>query len=300
LMLEKLGAILELTRPHNLIVAMLGVLAGYFAASTAYGENELSTDPGLATVMLIVALIAAAGYIINDYYDLESDSISKPWRPLPSGRISLKEARTLAYAFFAGGVASALGLGLLILAFVLVNACLVHEYSRWIKRSGLLGNMVVALNSSATILIGSLYKAVEEAAPLPLASLIPAIIAYSLVFGREIVKGVEDYHGDKKQCYMTLAVTRGPVRASKLASIVLSATILLAPIPLLYGQYGVVYLVLSSTTIALIVHAIYMLTRASTVEEAIEIARRTRSTLKVAFLTGVMGFLLDPLYSIAI
>lgn len=37
----------------------------------------------------------SAGNVINDYFDYKIDLINKPQRPIPSGRISLDNAKTM-------------------------------------------------------------------------------------------------------------------------------------------------------------------------------------------------------------
>lgn len=41
----------------------------------------------------------SGGNVINDYFDYKIDLINKPQRPIPSGRISLNNAKTM-HAFY--------------------------------------------------------------------------------------------------------------------------------------------------------------------------------------------------------
>jgi len=127
--------LVELTRPHNLLVAVVTTLIGYGLASKVDGYQLI--DYTFVQAALIVVLVAAAGYVISDYYDIETDKIAKPWRPLVSGVVPPIVARMLAYVLFALGVAASISLSPYVFVFVVANAVRLHEYSRWVKRTGL-------------------------------------------------------------------------------------------------------------------------------------------------------------------
>lgn len=278
-MSAKARAYLELLRVHNLAVSVVTTAIGYVAARGGFGW-------GLVWAALAVVLVAAGGYVINDYYDIDTDSIVKPWRPIPSGRVSRREARALAYLLLALGVAAAAPLGPEALVFAAVNAISVHEYSRWVKRTGFAGNVVVALNSAATIVMGGLASPHEPGS----AVFIAALIAFLLVLGREIVKGIEDYEGDREACYMTLAVILTPTRAARVAALLLAMVAVVSPIPLLSG-YGLAYAFLALATDIIVVHAVYTLLRAASCCP-IHVAPKLRRSLKIAFALGGLAFLL--------
>ncbi len=286
---DRVRGLLELLRPHNLIVAALTTYIGYGSVAASFASSLYDGSYTLLA-LLVVVMVAAGGYAVNDYFDVATDKIVKPWRPIPSGRVPARAALALSIILVAGGVVLSAALSLPLLVFAAANAVLVVEYSRWIKRTGFLGNLVVALNSAATILFGALAKAVHDGVGLPLASLAPVAIAFSLVLGREIVKGVEDFEGDREECYLTLAVRMGPARAAKVASIVLLVTVAVSPVPLVWGGYTVAYAVLAAATDVMVLYTVYKLSTAGE-GEVIDVARRARTMLKLAFLVGALAFI---------
>ena len=291
--MEKLGALIELIRLHNLLVAALTTLIGYTAVSV-YSSTSLFDYPYTLYVVLVVVLVAAGGYVINDYYDIDTDKLAKPWRPIPSGRISRKQALIMAWILFLSGIMLSFVLDLVIFIFTVVNALLVYEYSRWIKRTGFPGNLVVALNSSATILMGVLAKSLLLKIEIPVVTLIPAVISFLLVLGREIVKGIEDYYGDKESCYLTIPVSLGVCKASKIASLILVGVIIVSPIPYLYGGYNILYMVLALFVDAIIINTIVSYARFwhdCSMRQLIKVSSTMRSRLKVAFLIGSLAFI---------
>ncbi len=291
-LLRMLSGIVELLRPHNLVVAALTTLIGYTVFVSAYWLPLQSMLSIYAKAASIVVLVAAGGYVINDYYDVETDAVVKPWRPIPSGRVSRPVAAALAWGLIAAGLAVAATMGFLVFVFVAVNTLLVYEYSRWIKRTGFIGNIVVAFNSAASIVLGGLAPAAVSGLPLPIVVLVPAAIAFILVLGREIVKGIEDYEGDLKACYMTLAVRLGPRRAARIAALILTIVVALSPLPLILAPYTLVYAALAAAVDIMVAYTITVLLKTQSDREAIHVAPRLRSVLKVSFLLGALAFLL--------
>ena len=100
---SRAAAFVELSRPFTLVAPALGFASG---AATAVGAAprefwsvSLLIYPGIGVVM--AAVLNAASNSLNQIYDLEIDAVNKPGRPLPSGRLSTKQAWTftgLAYA----------------------------------------------------------------------------------------------------------------------------------------------------------------------------------------------------------
>ncbi len=77
----------EITRPHNLAVAALAILAGWACAGGRGLPLDLLLGLGAGT------LVTAAGNVVNDYFDADIDRINKPRRPIPSGRMTPRESR---------------------------------------------------------------------------------------------------------------------------------------------------------------------------------------------------------------
>ena len=96
---------LELMRYGNCLMAGFAAVIGTLIAFNILASDALSSyhpgnfpflDSGL--VFLVVFLISGAGNAINDYFDIRIDSINRPERPIPSGRVKLKEALYFSYS----------------------------------------------------------------------------------------------------------------------------------------------------------------------------------------------------------
>jgi 4-hydroxybenzoate polyprenyltransferase len=91
---SRAGLWIELSRPFTLLAPALGFASGAVTAAGAF-PREPQTSALLIYPLVGVAMAAVlngASNALNQIYDLEIDRINKPKRPLPSGRISLREA----------------------------------------------------------------------------------------------------------------------------------------------------------------------------------------------------------------
>ncbi len=286
----------ELIRPHNVAASCLAALAG---AAVASGSLGALIAPGyaakVALAVLVVALVSAAGYVINDYFDVDIDSINKPWRPIPSGRVPAKAAYALALTLFTIGTALSALIGPLCFTLALLNSILLYAYSAKVKRTGLPGNMLVAFSSFCSILYGGLACAEAAGNPVIAApSLIPAAYAFLLILGREIVKTVEDVKGDAACGARTLPVIMGVRGAVIVADALLAIVVAISVLPLVFLGYGLAYAVLALLGVdAIAVWTAVKLTKACSIgeEEAIAQAAKARSALKVALFLGILAFL---------
>ncbi|REK16594.1 MAG: hypothetical protein DWQ37_07755 [Planctomycetota bacterium] len=95
-------AYLQLVRLPNVFTAMADILLGY-----------LLTHPSLEPVGEFALLLGASsllymsGMVLNDYFDRQQDAEERPFRPIPSGRVSERQALALGLGMMAAGVALA-------------------------------------------------------------------------------------------------------------------------------------------------------------------------------------------------
>ena len=218
------SAALQLVRWQNALLAAAGVLFGAW-----WARGESSGGRALLAAASAIGLAAFAN-TVNDLFDVDIDRVAHPERPLPSGAMSTAEARRIAAVAAVMGLASALAarpeLGALSLAVLLIML----EYSRWIKRHGLAGNLVVAVLASLPFLYGA-WSAGRPSAALPL-----LLLATPLHLAREVAKDLEDVEGDLlRRRTLPLAagfgVARGVLAAALLAFLAALAPFV-APRPL--------------------------------------------------------------------
>ncbi len=120
----------QLVRLPNLPTALADICLGVLAA------HALPRHGGaFAALLLASSCLYSAGMVWNDYFDIEQDRRERSFRPLPSGRVSPKQAARLGMALFAVGVlfAALAGRTSFWVALCLVGAIL--AYDGWLKRT---------------------------------------------------------------------------------------------------------------------------------------------------------------------
>jgi 4-hydroxybenzoate polyprenyltransferase len=87
---------LEFSRPFTLVAPALGFASGAVTAAGAAPREAWSADLVLYPVigLTMAAVLNGASNALNQIYDLEIDRINKPKRPLPSGRLSIRDGWT--------------------------------------------------------------------------------------------------------------------------------------------------------------------------------------------------------------
>jgi 4-hydroxybenzoate polyprenyltransferase len=223
---------LKLIRYQNLL--MLAFMQLLFR----YGFLKLQNVPltlsewQYGLLVLSTVLLAAAGYVINDVFDQDTDIENRPKELIVGKEITEAAAYNIYFALNSIGVGIGFYLSNVILKpsfapiFILIAATL-YIYATSLKQILLLGNFVVALLLSfSVIIIGifDLYPVIDRANQPIMANLFSilldfALFAFTINFIREIVKDLEDKKGDESQGMKTLPIVLGINNTSKLASI---------------------------------------------------------------------------------
>lgn len=219
------GAFVALTRPGNAAMTGAAVLLGAYAAGGVPGFDPVWRPLLLA---LTGTLFAAGANALNDAGDAEVDRRAHPERPVPSGRVTARQARAAGLALLALAfvpTALAAPAGLLVVAIAAV-AELAYEWR--LKAAGLPGNVAVALLTAAPFLLGAV-----GAGRLPPEVVVFAALAALATLGRELLKDVEDAPHDVGR--RTLA-QRDRRFALALGAGALVAAVALSPVPFLLTE----------------------------------------------------------------
>ena len=229
--MKKIKAFFKLTRPVNVLIGCLSIFIGSFIAG--------SLQPLVKVILAALSggIIAAAANSINDYYDVNIDKINKPYRPIPAGYITCKEAFLFSIILFIIG--SILGALINWIAFsIVIFACVVlYLYSARLKRTVLWGNLAVSLMSAFAFIYGGVAVNRLNAA------LIPAGFAFLFHFGREIIKDVEDQKGDLADNAKTLPLQYGAKTAFGVTTLIFVILIFTTFLPYIFNIFGFIYLV---------------------------------------------------------
>lgn len=180
------------------------------------------TDWQYGLLVLATVSIAAGGYIINNILDVDTDTENDPENVIVGKQISEVKAYNLYIGFTVIGVAIGFYLSNVInkpgfASMFIVIAATLYFYATNLKQSLLIGNLIVALLLSFSVLIIGVFDlypvTFDENRPvmgLLFGILLDyALFAFILNFIREIVKDLEDIEGDENQGMNTLPIAYG-------------------------------------------------------------------------------------------
>ncbi|WP_163406964.1 geranylgeranylglycerol-phosphate geranylgeranyltransferase [Flavobacterium ajazii] len=224
---------LKLIRYQNLL--MLAFMQLLFRYAFLKGQNIplALSDWQYALLVLSTVLLAAAGYVINNVFDTETDIINKPQDVIIGKSISETSGYNIYIALNITGVAIGFYISNVIerpgfATIFILMASLLYFYSTTLKQIMILGNFVVALLLAMSVLIIGVFDifpatiAENKAQMASMFSILTdyALFAFMINFIREIVKDIEDVNGDYNQGMNTLPIAIGISRTAKIVSII--------------------------------------------------------------------------------
>jgi len=216
---------LRLTRFPNLII--IG-FSQYFVVLFLVSYPEVGTASLLDLKLFLLSsstvLIAAAGYVINDYYDIKIDYVNKPDKVVVGKLVKRRVVLISHMALNTVGIVIGFYLSPYVGILNVIAAFLLWIYSNRLKRLPFIGNVVIALLAGLSILIVAVYYRQNFNIVF-----IYALFAFSINLAREVIKDMEDIRGDMRFGSRTLPIIWG-LRKTKMllyALIVLFVMLLL-------------------------------------------------------------------------
>ncbi|HHE47102.1 MAG TPA: hypothetical protein ENL08_05315, partial [Bacteroidetes bacterium] len=266
----------ELLRPVNLVITALTVWVGGIIA----GGVEVMLNGTLLCAAFAAALVAAGGNAINDAYDEDVDQLNRPDRPIPSGRLDYVSAFKLGGGISIFGIIISYllkpGLGIIALCVAL----LLWVYSVSLKRTILLGNFAVGICGGLAFIFGAL--AVDN----PAGGMYPALFAFLIHIGREIVKDIEDVSGDRLCGAMTLPVVAGGQHAQRVAAFMLMMLATAVFIPYWTGDFSRNYFYIMLTAVDLPLMLIILFLLIGVEQRGL---KRVSAALKLIMIAGLVA-----------
>ena len=181
---------------------------------------EIMLDKNIFLISLSTVLIAASGYIINDYYDIKIDLVNKPDRVVIGRYVKRRWALMINQIFN--------GLGILLGLFISRKVALVNLtavfclwlYANQLKRLAFWGNFMVAILTGFSLLILAVYYPGHQREVW-----VYAIFSFFITLIREIIKDMEDVKGDEKHGCRTLPIIWGIARTKLLVYVLIASFI---------------------------------------------------------------------------
>ena len=137
----RLAPFLVLIRIPNCIMIGLAVLV-----AETIGLGRLPSPEQAVFGFLTAFLLLAGTMVFNDIQDVQVDRVNSPDRPIPSGRVTIRQAYALSIVFSTLALVSSLVFGVRTFLTALIALVLMAYYNTRGKKTGLLGNAVVSFN----------------------------------------------------------------------------------------------------------------------------------------------------------
>ena len=195
--------------PNLLIIGATQYLTAFFLVSEYPQKLNQLTSKGFFMMVVSTVMIAAGGYIINDYYDQKIDMVNRPDKVVIGVLMRRRLALLAHFVLTVGAIALGFYLNPKIGVVHIFSSFFLWYYSNQLRRITIIGNVVIAFLTGLTLLMVCIYLARNEVLVYIYAS-----FAMAITLIREVLKDMEDVKGDSKFGIESLPVIFG-IRGAK-------------------------------------------------------------------------------------
>lgn len=219
--MNKIKAFFRLIRWSNLLMIAIMMLLVYYCLMLPMFNTGIvgvmPLSPAFMLLLISMVFIAAGGYVINDYFDVEIDKANKPDKLIVSKIFSSNVTKFFYIILTFIGIVTGLASSILILdsrfyllfTILLLLVCLLYSYSANYKKKLIIGNLIVSLSVAFAVFLPWLFEIlylsnnslILYAVKDTIISILPFVLFYTafaffMTLIREIVKDAEDFKGD--------------------------------------------------------------------------------------------------------
>ena len=294
--MKKLKAIWELMRLEHGIMIFIAILIGsIIAQKMLYNITNFPPLDKLIYAFLTALLLEASTFALNDYYDLENDKKNKRNdRPLVRGDIAPKTALYIFFILFPLGIIFSFLVNYTCFIIALITAILAIFYDIRLKKIKLLGNFYIAYTMAIPFIFGGASVVKENTITffIPQIIIIISLIAFLTGSGREIMKDVMDYKGDKKIGVKSFPTYIGIRYSNLLSSLFYIIAVVISLFPFFIDSYGIYYQNMYYLTFVLITDVMLLSTSLKLIFKRNTDMKFHRIFTLVAIFFGLIAFLL--------
>jgi len=202
------------------------------------GLGKFPTIKEIILGFFSVFLISATTLILNDYFDIESDKINAPGRPLPAGLVTKQDVVLLSCAVTVLGFIASYMVSFKALLVVILVWAVGFLYNWRFKKTGFWGNLMVSFSVGMTFIFGGI--AVDR--PFEKAVWFFGIMAFLINLGEEIAADAMDIEGDRQAGSRSLPVLLGRESALKTSGTIFLLVTVISFLPFVFGWIEWVYM----------------------------------------------------------
>ena len=281
--MKKIYPFIELCRPFTSALTSLAVVAAILIEA---GNNIINYFWIMLIAAVAIFLFSSAGNVLNDYFDRKIDKINRPERPIPSNKVKAGDALKFSVVLFLLSLMLAIFLNFFCIIIALVAFFFQIMYELKFKQHYLSKNWTIAFLTSmlfvfgwAAVNGGVAVKNFESLLHSP--SIIFGVFAFLAIFGREIIKDIEDFKGDTNR--LTLPKKIGTRNAGIVAAAFLLLSVVLSPVPYLYLKFNLAYVALVSITDLMFIYGTII---------QLKNPKNARKIIKIGMLIALVAFII--------
>jgi 4-hydroxybenzoate polyprenyltransferase len=291
---------LKLIRFPNLVIIALLQYLIKFSLIIPFGFEVVLTNFEFGLLVLSTVLIAAGGYAINDYFDVQVDKINNSDEVIVGKTVKRRVAMAMhlclsgigvVIGFYLGYKAGNVNFGLI----HVIASGLLWFYSTNYKKQFLTGNLVVSFLTALVVIMIPIFEitpSITEANAQISKNVflligIYAVFAFITTLIREIIKDLEDYKGDVSMGYKTLAISWGPQKAKSLLNILGWLTLVSIAL-LLLVQFGVDYYAFTYVLLFIEIPLLMLLVKLPKAENALQY-HKLSNLMKIIMIFGCLS-----------
>ncbi|MFD8500564.1 UbiA family prenyltransferase [Amycolatopsis sp. NPDC059657] len=204
-------------RPYTLAYPGLVGMAG---AALPPGQPSWAQ---LALAWAAATLGWVSGHYLGDYFDRELDAISKPQRPIPSGRLPARTARSTGIGLAGLVLATLLVVNWRVSLLALLTVVVMVSYGAFLKSHGLYGNFARGTATGLALVCGSMLT---HPVPPPM-TMLAALAFLCHDTASNLVGTLRDIDGDERGGYLTFPVRYGVRATVRLVAILYTAAVVM-------------------------------------------------------------------------
>jgi len=316
--MKLLFAFFRLIRWPNVVFIALTQLLFYYCIlkpllPADYINLPHSLTPFLFVLLLIASLlIGAAGYIINDYFDINIDQVNKPDKMVIEKVIKRRTAILLHFFFSTSGIILSIYVAwhtnIIVAIANIICTILLWFYSTTFKRKLLSGNIIIAVLTAWAIMVlyfavhviyqnktDHFYLMIGVMKRIYMFTALYAGFAFIISLVREVVKDMEDIEGDKSYGCKTLPIVWGVPAAKVFAGVWLVVLIGAIALIQVYALYSAWWWSGIYSFFLLIIPLIIIIKKLS-VAQTSPAFHQISSMIKWVMLSGILSMLVINMY----
>lgn len=233
----KIRAYIDLLRPFTLIAPFFVSMFIMFASLVYNDKFGASSDwwITIAQASLTLAFLNGASNALNQATDVEADTISKPYRPIPRGLVKPDEAQSIAYIFYLFALLRAVTINIWfgVFVFLIMLFTVMYSLPPRMKRFLFINQVWIAVPRG---LLGVLASWSVFGDPFQKEPLVIGIVIFVFFIGAMTTKDIVDCKADKRTGTRTLINTFGTKKAAFISFPFLFFPFVLVPFFIHYGM----------------------------------------------------------------